>query len=432
MNHSRSLKFTVISLSAALLPLFVQADESDWLYFPMYQRDTAHAVHLSALKRRPDGLLESATRYPRVRDEQWTKEESDAGWYDYQKRLIDCETGLSIVSTEHLLDQEGRISATHDNTIANLAQWKNELPNKTQQPTWPILNEIFLSCAVTGDAGFLAQRRQVHKKKMDILSYSPRVRALKAETQELFWSKARFRPDIGALIKRPPGDARQLFDELQKQHRTWLSGFAPELAGTPKAKSGGPSAGLDEMHLGWLRLQQVDIVNVSSRADGVVRYTDQQPAYQDIPDEYHDFPPNLPDVKNVALEFLLDCRSGQQVATRQTWLNRQLVALASRPIGVKPLLRHLQQQSANDNESSTTNILLPPSNNSSVRAICLAVAAQCQGRAAAELESFRLSTQDEDAIQQAGSPAVALLAARQAFHDYQRNFIPDCVLGQPF
>ncbi|WP_423381219.1 hypothetical protein [Burkholderia sp. LMG 32019] len=59
------------------------ADEVDWLYFPMYPRDTAHAVDLRALSWRPDGLLVSASRYPRVSDDHWTEQESSRGWYGY-------------------------------------------------------------------------------------------------------------------------------------------------------------------------------------------------------------------------------------------------------------------------------------------------------------------------------------------------------------
>ena len=81
------------------------ADETDWLYFPMYERDTAHAVDLTALRYRPDGLLASGTRYPGFPDEPWTEAESKAGEYNYHPRLIDCETGFFVDTAIELLGQ---------------------------------------------------------------------------------------------------------------------------------------------------------------------------------------------------------------------------------------------------------------------------------------------------------------------------------------
>lgn len=59
----RALYATLFGLT--LVPGAAQADEFDWVYFPMYVGDMAHAVDLRSLKVRPDGLLNAASRYPR-------------------------------------------------------------------------------------------------------------------------------------------------------------------------------------------------------------------------------------------------------------------------------------------------------------------------------------------------------------------------------
>lgn len=428
LQHLRPAKLGIVALCAASLFSSAQADPFDWLYFPMYQRDTAHAVHLSALKPRPDGLLDSATRYPRVREEQWTQAESDAGWNDYQQRLIDCETGFSIVYREHLLSQEGKIIASRDNTAANLAKWKADLSNEMRQPAWPIANEIFLACAAAGDAQFLAQRRQASKKKVEVLSYTPRIKALKAETHDVFWRKTQFRPDIEGLLKHPPADAYALFGKLQNQHRAWLSGFAPDLVRQGKSGSEAAAAGLNEENQRWLSSQQIEVANVSSRPDGTVRYTNLRPAYADLPDDYREVPSKLRNAEAADLDVYLDCRSGRQVPSRLLWLDGERKPLASVPISVKPLLQALKQQAAYNDGAAPENILQAASNN----AICQAVAAQCMGKPPAELYSFAFSVQDEEAIKLADSPAAALLAVRKAYRNYRRNFIPDCAIGKSF
>jgi len=427
-SQYRHLKSGALALCVASVFSSAQADPFDWLYFPMYSRDTAHAVHLSALKLRPDGLLDSATRYPRVPEEQWTQAESEAGWNDYQQRLIDCETGFSIVHREHLLSQEGNIIASRDNTAANLAKWKVGLANEMRQPSWPIANEIFLACAAAGDAQFLAQRRQQSKKKVEVFSYTPRIKALKAETQDIFWPKTNFRPDIDGLLKHPPADPYALFDKLQRQYRAWLSGFAPELANQGKSGRESAVAGLSEENQRWLAAQQIQVANVASRPDGAVRYTNLQPGYADLPADYREVPSKLRNAEAAELDMYLDCQSGRQVPSRLVWLDGERKPLLGIPIGVKPILQALKQQAAYNNDAVPSNILQAPSNS----AICQAVAAQCQGKAPAELSPFKFSTQDEEAIKQADSPAAALLVVREAYRNYRRNFIPNCAVGKPF
>jgi hypothetical protein len=411
-----------------------QADEFDWLYFPMYARDTAHAVHLSALKRRPDGLLDSATRYPRVPEEQWTKEESAAGWYDYKQRLIDCETGFSIVSREHLLDQDGNILASRDNSVANLAEWKEGLPNAMLSNVWLSASEIFLACAAVGDEHFLAQRRLEGKKKAKALSYSPRIKSLQADTHEFFWRKKQFRLELEPLLKRPPANTRLVFEQLQKQHRAWLSGFAPDMAALMKVGNNAPTAELSEQNSLWLRSHDVHVANVSSRADGAVRYTDRQPNRLILPPApaYQEPPQNLGGVEDSEQEIYLDCQSGLQIPTRLTWLGVERRQLATYQIGVKPLLEMMQDQMRYRDENTSTNVLLPPSNAGAALWICQAVAAECNATQAAELEPFSLASRDEEAVKRADSPAEALLVVRNAYRNYRRNFIPHCAMGKPF
>jgi len=99
-------------LPACLLSLPAQASSSEWLNFPMYSRDSAHAVHLKALKLRPDGLLEAASRYPGHNKEMWSAPENAQGQHEYERRLIDCQSGLHFTYETRLLARDGSVVAS--------------------------------------------------------------------------------------------------------------------------------------------------------------------------------------------------------------------------------------------------------------------------------------------------------------------------------
>ncbi|MDD2949701.1 MAG: hypothetical protein PHU29_02825, partial [Sulfuricurvum sp.] len=352
--------------------------------------------------------------------------------YDYKERLIDCETGFSIVNREHLLDEGGKIIASRDNTAANLSLWKGDLQNELQDHKWPSGSEIFLACAAAGNERFLAQRQLERKKKTKEIVYSPVIKALKADTNDIFWRKIQFNLELEPLMKHPPSNALLMFGQLEEQYRTWLSNFAPEMAVAVHARNDAPAAELSEENLQWLLDHNVDIAKVSSRPDGTVRYTNRQPNLFELPPEYQEAPQKLHDVENSELEIYLDCHSGLQIPTRLTWFGAEHRQLATNAIGVKPLLEMLRERMSYRDENAATNVLLPPSIGGSAQWICQAVAAQCNATPVVELEPFHLATDDEEAIQKVESQEETLLAIRNAYRNYRRSFIPNCALGKPF
>lgn len=206
-----------ITLIAAPL---AYADEFDWVYFPMYPNDTAHAVHLSSLKFRPDGLLTAATRYPRTSGEPWTEQESKAGWYSYDERLIDCETGFFVETATSLLAHDGTRLATrakqHDQQVSRLEMQLQESAAKR----WPHHSDIFLACAAASNPAFKKQRAAQAAKVQPLFSDTSIVEALSADNAPLL-ALARMRYDFSRIEKRPAALASDLFDEMRAQYLAW-------------------------------------------------------------------------------------------------------------------------------------------------------------------------------------------------------------------
>jgi len=296
-------------------PMAGQAHEADWLYFPMYERDTAHAVHLAALRLRPDGLLASATRYPRHREEGWTPEQDAAGWYAYDERLIDCRTGYTLVTRRALLGQEGAEVASRElDAVEQLQQLARQLDRPAEGPS----GEILLACAAAADADLLRQRKASRQQAVPLLSDRPlvarylddgrRLLGLRTLSQDSVWQRLR------EQAKRP---AAALFHSL---HADWLARRARlepgwRAAGKPSAaqqqalkarlQAHADALGF-ELHrqrgLQWLGKGVVAIETVGQRWN----------AWQEPPARARR-------ARQVAVRALLDCYSGLQLNTQRLW-----------------------------------------------------------------------------------------------------------------
>jgi hypothetical protein len=199
------------------------AAETDWLYFPMYERDTAHAVDLKALRfRANDGLLVSGSRYPLVNhDSDWTAEQMERAWRSYNARLIDCETGYFLETRVMLLDESGREFASR---VMAHADWVERLAGQLRrgEQAWPRSGgEILLACAAASSPTIKAQRRRQASTPAPLISYRPLTQDLAADSDALLNDVRRMPYDLDDIAKRPPATATALAERLRRQYTDW-------------------------------------------------------------------------------------------------------------------------------------------------------------------------------------------------------------------
>lgn len=207
------------TLSTAPLAL---ADEFDWLYFPMYVNDTAHAVHLKRLRFRPDGLLSAAMRYPRTLDD-WSGPESQGGWYNYDESLIDCETGYAVRISTSLLDRNNETLASRQiDRSAQLDRLRSELMKESHP--WPTASDRFLACAAASNTTFQQRRAAAAAQVQPLFSDRSLIETLTADTQRLL-KTAELRFDFGRMARKPAAQASDLFHDLRAQYTAWRRSF---------------------------------------------------------------------------------------------------------------------------------------------------------------------------------------------------------------
>ncbi|MFP5390646.1 MAG: hypothetical protein ACLGI6_03740 [Gammaproteobacteria bacterium] len=217
---SRAGAAAIAALALLTSPL-ATADEFDWLYFPMYVGDTAHAVHLKSLTFRPDGLLAAATRYPRTSDD-WTGPESKAGWYNYDERLIDCETGYFVETASSLLDHDNNKLTSRAGTREEQVKRLEAQLQKRQK--WPNNGDVFLACAAASDSAFKRQRAAAAAKVQPLFSDRSIIEVLGADTEALGQLR-QMRYDFSRIAKKPAAPAAELFDDMRAQYTAWRKRF---------------------------------------------------------------------------------------------------------------------------------------------------------------------------------------------------------------
>jgi len=417
MNARTARIFLAVALTTAL-PLAARAEINlaDWLYFPMYAGDNAHSVHLSALKIRPDGLLESASRYPRYRDEPWTAQESARGWYNYVPRLIDCEDGFSIETGERLLDQNGLEIARRDDAAENLADWKRHVKFKLSNHKWPDNSEFVLACAGAADPQLRARRRKLAAAKPLALTYVPLMATLRRDTTALA-AKKTWHYKVSASATTP----KQLFDDVARSYRAWLKGFMP---GSKPAAAAAAQTALNADLRNWLSGRGADIDSIVSYGDGTIAFVDRSRTAQVPRQALDQRPAGAANASHTRLLSYVDCRTGLRLPARIEWQDDQHRTLATQTIAVAALAEMMRRELRNRN-ALCTNALAQPMLAPTDDLACRATAAQCAGVAPAG-EAFRPTAAERAAIEQAPTPAAALLAVRAVYRAYRRRYVPNC------
>ena len=419
-------------LAAALgfsATLAAAPEPAAWLYYSMYPGDHSHAVHLSALRQRPDGLLESASRYPRFDDEPWSEAESARGRYNYVPRLIDCETGFSIETGQQLLDADGRIVASRDNAAAALAEWKRNLDNELGKHQWPVKDEHFLACAGARDDNLQAARRKLAGTPPPRLTYKPIFSGLSEDSEALFARISWREPEVPAKGRIGPATKPvAVFEAAVRRHDQWLAGFMP--AKPPVRRADRPA--LSEDRLNWLKEHGADVEAVHSRGDGTLEYVNRNPSRFELPySVLVQRPAASENASRAGLLQRIDCRSGLLAGVQLDWLDAEGRLLARQVLPGHEVKQDLDQQMAGLTEDSLSLFANPPPERDTGALVCLAAAAQCSGSKPRFPEAFALKAADYKSIEQAATAADALLAVRAAHRAYRQRLVPDCRIGKP-
>lgn len=401
------------------------ANERDWLYFPMYQNDTAHAVHYKALRLRPDGLLESAARYPMHSDEsEWPKAQWDRAWYEYYTRLIDCDTGLFIDTSHQLLSREGTVLGRRE---LGRDVWIDRLVATGQtgggSHRWPSNNEIFLACAGYGDAALKRSRSGKSAPKVPFIGYTRLTTTLGSESDDLL-DKAGFVVDVEKLEKASARQPERLFDGLRAQYAAWLAGFTQRPA-SKGAPAGRPAGDAQAKAVGWLNEQGLYVTSLAVRRDGSIDFTEQVRGLFGV-----SAPPEAPEATQARVEARLDCRSGVIVASRLLWTDDAGKVLLKQALPWDDVWSEVRQRyGSNGIEGPAVFGIWPGGEEQSAARpaylICAAAAAQCAGSSpAAESEPLQFSATDfPDTLK---TPEAVLLHAHSLWQQRRSQRIPAC------
>lgn len=406
-------------LPACLLSMAAQATSSEWLNFPMYSRDSAHAVHLKALRLRPDGLLESASRYPGHDKEKWSAQENALGQHESERRLIDCQTGLHFTYETRLLAGDGSVVGSHATSREDFDTWKTEIESRLREgqglEAWPASSEIFLACAAHADPGLLPRRAaEERRRNTTAVRHEPLRQALAADVSRL-WQQLAFRPTLKTFAKPARQSTRQIFATLQQRLAQWQKPFTfvapPSAAGANKAAPA----------------QEDSFQLLAATPDGMVRYRQSDAAYY----AYSDIPPPL---RGAALEkvagldvvYLAHCQFGLSHPEEIIWRNAAGKPLARQQAPVDALLTQLRYWDDSSGEAFRINFNAPGLSGGEAQAVCQAAARQCRGETPAATDAAaRLA-----AVSAADTPAAVLLAVRRMQQAARDQFIPNCQIGR--
>lgn len=206
----------MIAILAA--PLASAADD-DYLFFPVSATDNSRAIHLPSLAFSADGLLTSSTRYPRSRSEGWLPDEAGRAAFNYDTRLIDCETGFYAETSTALLDQAGVQVASRSSPARQVSAQLEQQLKRADSDNWPEPSDIFLACAAASSPT-LKGERAARAIKAQFVAPDPANPAQLQDSKQLF-AMARVRYDFSGLEKQPPASALALFGEMRAQHAAW-------------------------------------------------------------------------------------------------------------------------------------------------------------------------------------------------------------------
>ncbi len=405
-------------LPACLLSLPAQASSSEWLNFPMYSRDSAHAVHLKALKLRPDGLLEAASRYPGHNEEMWSAPENAQGQHEYERRLIDCQSGLHFTYETRLLARDGSVVASRATPREDFDTWKAEIASRLREgqglETWPAGSEIFLACAAHADPTLLARRAAEERRQNTVaIRHEPLRKALAADVSRL-WQQLGFRPALQSFAKPARKTTRQIFATLQQRFAQWQKPFTFLASPSAAVAKAAPA-------------QEGDFQLLAATPDGMVRYRQPGAAYY----AYSDIAPPLSGaalekVAGLDVVYLAHCQLGLSHPEQIIWRDAAGKALARQAPPVDGLLAQLRQRDSSDGEGFRINVNDPASAGGEAQAVCQAAARLCRGETPAPADAAAMLA----AVNAADTPEALLLAVRRMQQAARDQFTPTCAIGR--
>jgi hypothetical protein len=334
----------VLALGAA------QAHEADWVYFPMYERDTAHAVHLPALNLRADGLLEAASRYPRLSEEEWTAAENSAGWYEYARRLIDCETGFSVELEAQLLDRASQPIASRPRAAA---AWVEELTAQLRSASnrrWPDNSESALACIAASHPTLREERARRAAQPAPVVSSTPSIKALIAETPSLLRVANKYF-DLDAVATAEPQTPEAVFEQLQQQYVDWRKSLNRSVV----------FAAPPEESLVRLRAKVAETLRAEGAPEMAFRLLapDVVESLEDWQRLWETPPEPAKDAVVQATVLRTDCRSGLTVSLATVWLNERHEPLHTVAKPVAEVLAELRSRYPSDDSIQSPNLLSP-------------------------------------------------------------------------
>jgi len=331
-----------------------QADETDWLYFPMYARDTAHAVDLRALSWRPDGLLASATRYPRYSGETWSEEESSRGWYNYERRLIDCNLGFYVTTDVQLLDGDGKVIASRSFKPQDWVESLQRQLADSQTKPWPQRDEILLACAAASDTGLKKHRAHSARTVQPLLSSKPIITDLAAESDALM-GRARPHYVVNAPHQRPPATAETVFGRVRQQWAQWRQSVIGPAAATPSLAA--PNGADIERQLSAYSQQATpsDIGSVRVLPGDVLEYV--RPArFMELPELSPKDESRVVNMRRASVTIRVDCASGLALPMSVDWRDDDGKVLLTKPTSVIDATTAVQHAGDADSRDSTWDL----------------------------------------------------------------------------
>lgn len=388
------------------------AKANGWLSF---MGDGAHAIHRAAQNVRRDGLLESASRYPRTSSAGWTPQQDRQGHYEYIERIIDCETGLYVNTSLKLLDEHSKPIARQAFDYQDQLQRIALRQRDVARHRWPSTSEIWLACVAAANP------------ELDAAA----VRELAALTRD----GNGFAYDVQALGRAPPHNGHALFERLRDQYAAWRKRYTPDPALGPaspdETKGPQPTPRKGER---WLTVQEgyaerrMDLSSLSYLGNGVIEIV------EDVRDRSVVAPPpGLPDNLDRRVNLAIDCRTGLTVPVEQLLFTKsgddetdggedsggELLQRGSTHV-----LRTMHELARSLTRGSGWTQWLGPSGTASVAAmICHRAAMRCAGG-----EPLGLFEIDPTALPPQGGAAL-VNAAHDIWFDHRASFVPSCAAG---
>ena len=367
-----------------------------WLYFPMYQRDTAHAVDLSALRWRADTLLQSASRYPMHNAEGWPAEVYAKAWYITESRLIDCQTGANASLSEALLTKDGQVL------------FERGLPAtvRRRDASRDDRSEIAMACLAAADPDLLSNRRLQAKAAQPALSALPLVTQLGDDTWVLL-EKSQFEW-VDAARSAKTATAEALPALIRQQHAQWQR----ELSGPALKDSAQLTDWPVEPDLALRVARELsgedEPKHFSILPQGQWTLWVASPNHCDCDENENE---DLRNAERMALR-LNDCLTGAALPMRYRWVDREGATLRERPLSVNEALdgaQLLERSGRNEQFGQVCEQVL-----NQARLARLERTAQSQGQSADDARANAQQALQEAAQARAEAEDAALQAQTEA------------------